>query len=149
MSKKKKEKFLTAIYLRLSDEDYVKKREVSESIENQLAICREYIAAHPDLEEVEVYIDDGRTGLNYNRTGYIRMMEDVDDGKINCIITKSLARLGREHAETIKLFKQTFVLKDIRYIAVVDNGNIKEYSFRIFGESKKRGFYRVLCYIWV
>lgn len=41
MSKKKKEKFLTAIYLRLSDEDYVKKREVSESIENQLAICRE------------------------------------------------------------------------------------------------------------
>lgn len=121
MSKKKKEKFLTAIYLRLSDEDYVKKREVSESIENQLAICREYIAAHPDLEEVEVYIDDGRTGLNYNRTGYIRMMEDVDDGKINCIITKSLARLGREHAETIKLFKQTFVLKDIRYIAVVDN----------------------------
>lgn len=121
MGLKKKELYRTAIYCRLSDEDYNKKRDLSESIENQLAICRKYIEEKADLEEVGVYIDDGHTGLNYKRDGYIRMMEDVDDGKIDCIITKTLARLGREHAETIKLFKQTFVIKQLRYIAVVDN----------------------------
>lgn len=121
MRARKLDVYRTAIYCRLSDEDYVKKRDVSESIENQLSICRKYIEEHPDLMEAAVYIDDGRTGLNYNRDGYIQMMEDVDMGQIDCIITKTLARLGREHAETIKLFKQTFVIKHLRYIAVVDN----------------------------
>lgn len=121
MGKQREQKYRTAIYCRLSDEDYEKKREVSESIENQMFICRKYIEERPELEEAEVYIDDGHTGLDYDRAGYIRMMEDVDAGKIDCIITKSLARLGREHAETIRLFKVTFVMKRIRYIAVVDN----------------------------
>lgn len=125
----KKEHYRTAVYCRLSDEDYVKRREVSESIENQLAICRDYIASHPELDETGVYLDDGYTGLNYDREGYRRMMADAGQGKIDCIITKSLARLGREHAETIRLFKETFVLQQIRYIAVVDridfNGKIE------------------------
>ncbi len=121
MRKRGLSSYRTAIYCRLSDEDYLKKRDVSESIENQLSICRKYVQEHSDLEEAAVYIDDGHTGLNYNRTGYIQMMEDIDLGLIDCIITKTLARLGREHAETIKLFKQTFVIKHIRYIAVVDN----------------------------
>ena len=118
---RRRQHYKTAIYCRLSDEDYQKKRDVSESIENQLSICRKYMDEHPGMEEVGVYIDDGRTGLNYDRDGYIRMMNDVDAGMVDCIITKSLARLGREHAETIRLFKETFVLKGIRYIAVVDN----------------------------
>ena len=115
------ENYRVAIYCRLSDEDYIKKRDVSESIENQLAICRAYLAVHTNMTEVAVYIDDGKTGLNYNREGYIQMMEELDTLHINCIITKTLARLGREHAETIKLFKETFVIKKLRYIAVVDN----------------------------
>ncbi len=121
MNARRLDRYRTAIYCRLSDEDYTKKREVSESIENQLAICRKYISESNDLTEAEVYIDDGHTGLNYKRDGYIQMMEDVDRGLIDCIITKSLARLGREHAETIKLFKETFVIKHLRYIAVVDH----------------------------
>lgn len=121
MGMKKKGKYRTAIYCRLSDEDYEKKRDVSESIENQLSICRKHIEETVELEEVGVYIDDGCTGLNYDRDGYMRMMEDVEDEKIDCILTKSLARLGREHAETIKLFKETFVIKRLRYIAVLDH----------------------------
>lgn len=121
MKRSRTQKYRTAIYCRLSDEDYEKKRNVSESIENQMSICRRYIEENPELEEAGLYVDDGYTGLNYDRDGYIRMMEDVEDGKIDCIITKSLARLGREHAETIKLFKETFVLQRIRYIAVVDH----------------------------
>lgn len=121
MRVKKKELYRTAIYCRLSDEDYKKKRELSESIENQIAICRKYIEEHAELVEIDVYIDDGHTGLDYKRDGYLRMMADVDEGKIDCIITKTLARLGREHAQTIMLFKHTFVIKRLRYIAVVDN----------------------------
>lgn len=78
---KREQKYRTAIYCRLSDEDYEKKREVSESIENQMFICRKYIEERPELEEAEVYVDDGHTGLDYDRAGYIRMMEDVDAGK--------------------------------------------------------------------
>lgn len=118
---KKTIKYKVAIYCRLSDEDYEKKRDVSESIENQLSICRKYMEEFPELQEVGIYIDDGYTGLNYDRDGYIEMMNDVDEGKVDCIITKSLARLGREHSETIKLFKETFVIKKVRYIAVVDH----------------------------
>lgn len=72
---KREQKYRTAIYCRLSDEDYEKKREVSESIENQMFICRKYIEERPELEEAEVYVDDGHTGLDYDRAGYIRMME--------------------------------------------------------------------------
>jgi DNA invertase Pin-like site-specific DNA recombinase len=129
MRKKNRTVYRTAIYCRLSDEDYVKKREVSESIENQLTICRQYIAHHAELQETAVYMDDGCTGLNYNREGYLQMMEAAGRGEIDCIITKTLARLGREHAETIKLFKHTFVVLQLRYIAVVDhidfNGRIE------------------------
>lgn len=113
--------YRAAIYRRLSKEDVRKGRIESESIENQLDICRAYIANHNDIVEVEVYTDDGYTGLNYNRKDFQRMMRDVDAGKIDTIITKSLSRLGREHAETIKLFKQDFVQKGIRFIAVTDN----------------------------
>ena len=48
---KREQKYRTAIYCRLSDEDYEKKREVSESIENQMFICRKYIEERPELEE--------------------------------------------------------------------------------------------------
>lgn len=54
---RRKEKYKTAIYCRLSDEDYAKRKEVSESIENQLAICRSFLAEHGELEETGVYID--------------------------------------------------------------------------------------------
>ena len=82
-------KYRTAIYCRLSDEDYEKKREVSESIENQMFICRKYIEERPELEEAEVYIDDGHTGLDYDRAGYIRMMEDVDAEKSTALLQRA------------------------------------------------------------
>ena len=114
---KREQKYRTAIYCgdyRMKTNE--KKREVSESIENQMFICRKYIEERPELEEAEVYVDDGHTGFDYDRAGYIRMMEDVDAGKIDCIITKSLARLGRS-TQRQSVFLVTFVIKRIRYIA--------------------------------
>lgn len=115
-------KYRAGAYLRLSDKDlHLDPHEQSESIENQKAIILNYIEKNPDIELVDIFIDDGYTGLNYDREGFRRLMSYVDQGEINMIITKELSRLGREHAETIQLFKKDFVLKKIRYVAVIDN----------------------------
>lgn len=115
-------KYKAGGYLRLSDKDlHLDPHEQSESIENQKSIILSYVEKNPDVELVDFFVDDGYTGLNYNREGFQNLMDYVDMGKINMIITKELSRLGREHAETIQLFKKDFVIKKIRYVAVIDN----------------------------
>ena len=48
----------------------------------------------------DVYVDDGYSGLNFNRPGFQRMIQDIQSGKINLVITKDLSRLGRNYIET-------------------------------------------------
>lgn len=106
-------------YLRLSNDDGDNKQ--SESIENQLSIIQQYMDNHPDLILVDTFIDDGYTGMNYDRDAFKRMMCDIDIGKINTIITKDLSRLGRDQVETSRLIKKDFIIRKIRYIAIDDN----------------------------
>lgn len=88
-----------AAYCRLSKDDGENK--ISESIENQLKLIREYVSKSDDLEIAEIYIDDGYSGLYFaNRPEFQRMMEDIYKGKIQGVITKDISRLGREHIET-------------------------------------------------
>lgn len=122
--------YKAAAYLRLSDKDkHLDPHEQSESIENQKTIILDYLRDKPEIELIDFFIDDGYTGLNYERDGYREMMDRVDHGEINMIITKELSRLGREHAETINLFKNIFPRKKIRFVAIVDkidfNGRIE------------------------
>ena len=116
--------YKTAMYLRLSkgdgDVDGNIKSE-SNSITNQRMIIQSYIDRHDDLELVGTYIDDGYTGLNYEREQFRQMMADAEAGKIDCICTKDLSRLGRERIETGTYIRQTFKEKGIRYIAINDN----------------------------
>ena len=83
--------YKTAMYLRLSkgdgDVDGNTKSE-SNSITNQRMIIQSYIDRHGDLELVGTYIDDGYTGLNYEREQFRQMMADAEAGKIDCICTK-------------------------------------------------------------
>ena len=44
---------------------------------------------------LDEYIDDGWSGTNCERPSFQRMMDDIEDGKINCVVTKDLSRLGR------------------------------------------------------
>ncbi|HEX3021830.1 MAG TPA: recombinase family protein [Lachnospiraceae bacterium] len=111
--------FLVGIYCRLSKEDGINKR--SESIENQLAIIEQYLNTHNDLIPVDTYVDDGYTGMNYDRDAFKRMMKDIDSGRINAIITKDLSRLGRDQVETARLMKKDFIIKKVRYIAIDDH----------------------------
>ncbi len=87
----------TALYLRLSRDDELQGE--SGSIQTQRMILRDYAQAH-NLHVVDEYVDDGWSGTNYDRPGFQRMIDDIEDGKINCVVTKDLSRLGRNYILT-------------------------------------------------
>ena len=84
----------TAIYARISDDE--KKRGSYDSISNQINILKE-LAAKKGLSNIEIYRDDGMTGGNFDRPEFNRMIADIENGHINCILVKDLSRFGREH----------------------------------------------------
>ena len=107
------------VYCRLSKDDGENK--VSESIENQMKLIREYVTKSEDLEIADIYIDDGYSGLYFaNRPEFQRMMEDIYKGKIQGVITKDISRLGREHIETSNYIERVFPSLGVRYIAILD-----------------------------
>lgn len=111
--------FQMAAYCRLSKEDGENK--VSESIENQIKIIREYVNRSDDLEIADTYIDDGYSGLYFSdRPQFQRMMGDIYRGRIQGVITKDISRLGREHIETSNYIERVFPSFHIRYIAILD-----------------------------
>ncbi len=114
------EKYKVAGYLRLSQEDGDK--DVSDSIVSQKNIIEKKIQ---ELGEefflVDYYIDDGYTGLNTNRPSFQRMIQDIENGTINCIITKDLSRLSRNSFEANYYIELYFLERNIRYISVLDN----------------------------
>lgn len=107
-----------ALYMRLSrDDEYYGD---SVSIETQRKIIREFVQEN-GFAVVDEYIDDGWSGTNFERPDFQRMMDDVDSGKVNCIITKDLSRFGREHIQMDHYLEIDFPARGIRYIAVTDN----------------------------
>ena len=62
-------------------------------------MLRQYAAEH-GLTVVDEYIDDGWSGTNFERPSFQRMIDDIEDGKINCVVTKDLSRLGRNYILT-------------------------------------------------
>lgn len=116
------ELWIVAIYVRLSREDEkdINFKGQSESIENQIKFLKR-IVKNKGWQIYDIYIDDGYTGTNFNRPGFQKMMNDIDDGKVNLVITKDLSRLGRDYIETGRYVEKVFPSKNIRYIAVNDN----------------------------
>lgn len=108
----------TALYMRLSrdDENYGD----SVSIETQRTILQQY-AKEQGLHVVGEYVDDGWSGTNFERPDFQRMMDDVEAGKVNCIVTKDLSRFGREHVMMDYYLEFLFPEKRVRYIAVAEN----------------------------
>ena len=106
-------------YYRLSKED--KSKAVSDSIENQRKLIREYVQRHDNISLVREVYDDGYTGTNYNRPGFISVMEAVEAGEIDCLIVKDLSRLGREYIETGTYLEKIFPALNIRFISINDD----------------------------
>lgn len=106
-------------YVRLSVEDSGKPG--ADTIEAQKGLVLEYIEAQPDMEFCGLYCDNGRTGTNFQRPEFERLMDDVRAGKIDCIVVKDLSRFGRNYKETGQYLEQIFPFLDVRFVAVNDN----------------------------
>lgn len=110
--------YLCAGYDRLSDAD--NKNDESSSIQSQKMIIDSF-AKFNNLKIVKHYVDDGYSGGNFDRPGFMSMIEDIETGKINCVITKDLSRLGREMYKTGKYIEEYFLEHGVRYIAINDS----------------------------
>lgn len=111
---KQKSVIKSALYARISVDCE------SESIDNQLCYLREY-AKKLGLEVVGEYVDIGKSGTNYRRSGFESMMERIYRGEIKCVVVKDLSRFGRNYIEAGEFIEKIFPLYGVRFIAVDDN----------------------------
>ncbi len=111
--------YTTCFYLRLSEKE--SKEELSESIKGQELLLRDFIKDKSELELFEIFIDDGKTGTNFNRPSFIKMIDLVKEGVINCIVVKDLSRFGRNYIETGNYLENIFPFLGVRFISVTDN----------------------------
>ena len=113
--------YKVAIYIRLSKEDIDKGFDESESIINQKSLLTEYVEKLGwEYELVDIYIDPGYTGTNFNRPDFQRMIRDIENRKVNMVITKDLSRLGRDYIETGEYIEKWFPEHEVRYVSVTD-----------------------------
>ena len=109
---------ITALYCRLSQED--ENKGDSNSIQNQRSILEKY-AKDNGFENIQIFIDDGYSGVSFNRPDFQRLLELMEQGKVATLITKDLSRLGRNYIEVGNYTEMLFPRWNVRYIAVNDN----------------------------
>ena len=114
------------IYTRVSrDSEYSE----SDSIDNQLSLIRRY-CINNKLDVTETYIDDGYSGINFNRPGFCKMLNDAREGIINCTIVKDLSRFGRNMGCTQVYLSDLLPELKVRFISIndnIDSNNREEY----------------------
>ena len=108
---------ITALYCRISLDDGSQNE--SMSISNQKLMLK-YYAEKNGMPRYEYYVDDGYTGRNFNRPSFKRLIADIEAGKVGCVITKDLSRLGRNYIEAGSYIEIFFPKHNVRYIAVTD-----------------------------
>lgn len=111
----KKGIYRTGIYARLSSED-----KEEDTLENQIYLLKSHVESRTDMLLADTYVDNGFSGTNFQRPQFIRMMEDVKSGKINCIVVKDLSRLGRDYIETGNYIENVFPFLNVRFVSVTD-----------------------------
>lgn len=111
--------YLVGIYLRISKDDG--DNEESESIRNQRKIIYEYLKNKNELVVYKEYVDDGYSGANFDRPAFKELLSDIEDKKVNFVITKNLARFGRNYIEAGEYLEKIFPDKQVRFYAILDN----------------------------
>ena len=109
--------YKVALYIRLSKED--DKKGESESISNQRSMLRRFCESKR-LYVVNEYIDDGISGTTFNRPAFQKLIQDIENKKINMVITKDLSRLGRDYIGTGHYLEKYFPENKVRYISLLD-----------------------------
>ena len=106
-----------ALYIRLSKED--ESEGPSQSVQNQESLLREFVQQHR-LSVHDTYIDDGWSGTSFDRPAFQRMITDIEEKKVNMVITKDLSRLGRDYILTGHYMERYFPEHRVRYISLLD-----------------------------
>ena len=118
MSSQNNKNRITALYCRLSQED--ENAGDSNSIQNQRAILSKY-AEDNGFTNCEFFVDDGYSGVSFNRPDFQRLLKMMEEGQIATLITKDLSRLGRNYIEVGNYTEIMFPRWNVRYIAINDN----------------------------
>ena len=108
---------VTALYARLSKDDELQGE--SNSISNQKRILETY-ARDNGFMNYRFFVDDGWSGANFQRPGFMEMMDCVENGEVKCVITKDLSRMGRNYLQVGMFTEITFPKKGVRFIAIND-----------------------------
>ena len=111
------EEEITALYLRLSRED--EQAGESNSIANQKTLLTDY-AEKNGFRNVRTFIDDGVSGVTFNRDGFTKMLALIEEGKVSTVIVKDMSRLGRNYLEVGQFTEVIFPKNNVRLIAVND-----------------------------
>ena len=129
-------KYKATAYIRLSYTDDHSSE--SDSVSNQRKLIENFVERNPDIEVVSEKIDDGYSGIIFDRPAFKEMMQDVTDGNINCVIVKDLSRLGREYIETGRYLRRVFPAYGVRFIRLVAQTTTTEpaQSLLIFSEDR-------------
>lgn len=108
-----------AVYIRLSREDG---NEESESVTNQKKILKEFLEDYFDGEYaiVDYYVDDGLSGTNDTRADFMRMVQDIEQGKVSCVVCKTLSRAFRNYSDQGYYLEYYFPQKNVRFISTGD-----------------------------
>ena len=120
---KDKIRYQAGIYARLSSDQDAGK---TESIEVQIEIAKKFVEEFNRLEKTEqidikgCYTDIGKTGSNFEREGFLCLLQDIRLGEINCVIVKDLSRFGRNYLEAGNYIEKIFPFLGVRFIAVSD-----------------------------
>ena len=110
-------KYVAGLYCRLSKDDGNSVE--SMSIWSQKVMLKQYAESN-SIAIYDYYVDDGFSGTNFERPSFKKMITDIENGKINCVITKDLSRLGRNYLQSGAYIEMYFPQKNIRYIAITD-----------------------------
>ena len=115
--------FRVAIYLRLSKEDddlscSSGAKNESNSISNQRKLIYDFMKSHPEFELYDEYKDDGKSGSNFDRAEFKRMMRDIEAGNVNCVIVKDQSRFGRDYIDVGKYKEKIFPKLGVRFITI-------------------------------
>ena len=110
-------KYVAGLYCRLSKDD--ENSVESMSIWSQKVMLKQYAESN-GIAIYDYYVDDGYSGTNFERPSFKKMITDIENGKINCVITKDLSRLGRNYLQSGAYIEMYFPQKNIRYIAITD-----------------------------
>ena len=121
-------KWLVAVYCRISK--YNAGQCDAESLEVQSEYVVQYLDNKLEFQLVEIYLDNGYTGRNFDRPEFERMIQDIQSKRINCIVVKDLSRFGRNFVEAGYYLERMFPFIGVRFIAINDQYDSEQNASR-------------------